>query len=160
VMSMYAEDELRIEPYHELKATLLSDSITKMPSTIYVPLVSEQPTAAIMDPSGQHLTEKSAHCCQNHSCANEDRKCRSSRLRRLVFPTALALLLLIAALFALSCLYDRHLSNWGFGELLPRATSTSGSPFVKNKCMWLPGSSFVFFSPGPFQCTLSSFFWA
>jgi len=105
----------------------------------YVLLVSEQPTTATMDPSGQ---EKSVQCCQtHHSCdatSGEHRKSwNSSRLRRLILPTALVLLVLITGIFALSCLHDGHLSDWDLDELLARSTSsggsTSGSSFIKNK---------------------------
>ena len=133
-----------------------------MSSMAFTYLMSEQPTAAIMDLSGQYITEKSAHCCQNHqSCTANDMqpgrhpKCQRSLLRRIILPGALALFFLIAGLFALSYLYDGQFSVWGLDELLSRdiasGSTTSGSPLVKKKCTRFFGNYlFVFLSTRPF----------
>lgn len=115
--------------------------------------VSKQPTASIMDPQ---LGEKTADCCLNHqSCTTGNghcphRKCHRSRFRRFILPITLILLILVAGLFALSCLQDSHFSDWGVDGLLPRAfgnDNTNGGSFTNHKCMWLIELSLKLFEP-------------
>ncbi len=121
-----------------------------MPSTKYTPLVCEQPKHATMDlTSTAFKSEEISRCCHNHVCVNGDsqvehRKCHKSRLRRFIFPTALAAFVILAGLFAFSC-SQGYASGWGLNELFSRGVNgTSSSPFVKNKCSQLLSFSVPF----------------
>lgn len=103
----------------------------------YNPLpVTQQPKPAMMDAT---IKSEEARCCHGHvafvNTATGHPKSHNSCFQRLIFPTALAAFVLLAGLFALSLSRGYlNLSDLELDNLLPRATSSSsGSPFVKNK---------------------------
>ena len=104
-----------------------------MSSTNYIPLVSEQPTKAIMhmDPNYRQVsdTKKSAHCCIDAAEIQLQRpKCHLCKpLKRFISPVAYSLLVLLG-LLAIICLLNGHLSGWwALGELLPQGPLSEGA---------------------------------
>jgi hypothetical protein len=114
-----------------------------MPWTKYSPLICEQPKHATMDLTSTAFRSEEISRCHNHVCVNGGPQDvhQNSRLRRFIFPTALAAFVLLAGLFAFSC-SQGYAPGWG---LLSRdVTGTSSSTFVKNKCSQLLSFSVSF----------------
>jgi hypothetical protein len=85
-------------------------------------IVSEQPTTAVMSKPIEQLRATENRCCQ---CCVTDverqhHKSHSSRLRKLMLPTAFALLVVLIGLLTLNCVRNGHFSGLELDELLPR----------------------------------------
>jgi len=130
------------------------------------------------DECQQHLSANPRSCeeCHHHSTAGpplsnlNHRRCHGGRLRSLLIPALIALLVLGGALAYICLNHGMMMSALGMDNLIARAvddTTTGGeSFFTKHKCKpriqipFLPVLFFLISAWDPKKCTWSSFSWA